>query len=126
MISADPGGVVTLSYTCLIPFSASRPFLPVLFIPYQRDKHLKKATVPARSSAPASCSTSRLSAVRSCSSTRRLSRQVRAPTVPSPCPCALPVMCFLLIPLRCSVASSLLGRVQSVQPETRPCPKLAS
>lgn len=60
MISVEVECKLALSWTHLIEFFAFRPSLRVLFIPYQRDKHLKKATGPARSSTPASCTTSRL------------------------------------------------------------------
>lgn len=108
MISVDTEGVFTLSYTCLLRFFTSRPSLLVLFILYQRDKHLKKATVRAPCLTPASCTTSRLSAVPSCSSTPRSSPQVRALAVPSPVSLCPPSCAFFLIPLSCLVASSLL------------------
>uniref|UniRef100_A0A2K5WWC7 Muscleblind like splicing regulator 2 n=1 Tax=Macaca fascicularis TaxID=9541 RepID=A0A2K5WWC7_MACFA len=57
------------------PLPQSWPFPLVLFILYQRDKHLKKAMVPVRSLTPASCTTSRLSPAHSCSNTPRSFQQ---------------------------------------------------
>ena len=62
--------------TILTNFLIYRPFLLVFFTLYQRDKHLKKAMVPVPCSIPVSCTISRLLPTLSCSSTRRLSRQV--------------------------------------------------
>lgn len=81
MISVAVELGLALSWTRLIQFFPSRPFPLVLSILYQRDKHLKRVTEPARSSTPASCTTSRLWPARSCSSTRRSSPQVRALTL---------------------------------------------
>lgn len=53
-----------------------RPFLPVFFTLYQRDKHLKKAMVPVPFSIPVSCTINRLLPMLSCSSMQRLSQQV--------------------------------------------------
>lgn len=60
----------------LTNFLIYRPFLPVFFTLYQRDKHLKKAMVPVPFSIPVSCTINRLLPMLSCSNMQRLSQQV--------------------------------------------------